>query len=190
MWDIMNSSSVNAPPRKKSVSLRRQPEDIECFHRYSAFVDGWEYVQETGARARKVPSLDGWKLGLSATQHLSAELVRPNGLSFLCREKVNQDHVENFHAQISAYHSHNHHPMLDAYVTAIRCLASAFSSSELLDRTISAGANCCPDSESTATDPEIPPTSIAKPSPDPVLVDSPEDIQDVPPEVDEHPVFA
>jgi hypothetical protein len=34
---------------------------------------------------------------------------------FLCLRKANQDHVENLHCLIHAYHSSNDHPMTDAY---------------------------------------------------------------------------
>ena len=80
-------------------------------------------------------------------KELCMEAINSECLSFLCLQKLNQDHVENLHAQIRNYHGNNIHPMLDAYINAIRCLSSAFSTSELLDSTLSSGANCQPDKD-------------------------------------------
>ncbi|KAL8578147.1 hypothetical protein ACOMHN_051702 [Nucella lapillus] len=68
-------------------------------------------------------------------------------LTHLCLRKCNQDHVENLHSQIRGYNGFNDHPTLPAYVNALRCLSCSSAASELLDKTISAGANCQPDGE-------------------------------------------
>lgn len=74
-------------------------------------------------------------------------LVAEKLLSHLCLRKCNQDHVENLHSQIRGYNGFNDHPSVTAYINALRCLSCSFSTSELLDQTMSSGANCVPDGE-------------------------------------------
>lgn len=65
----------------------------------------------------------------------------------MCLRKCNQDHVENLHSQIRNYNGFNDHPTPEGYINALRCLASNSSICELLDKTISSGANWQPDKE-------------------------------------------
>eukprot|EP00745_Piridium_sociabile_P001644 TRINITY_DN11012_c0_g1_i1.p1 TRINITY_DN11012_c0_g1~~TRINITY_DN11012_c0_g1_i1.p1 ORF type:complete len:747 (+),score=148.19 TRINITY_DN11012_c0_g1_i1:561-2801(+) len=146
MWDFVDSHSLGAPPGKKAVTRRQFEADQERFATFFNFVASWKFV--ANGKERKIPSHAGWMLALKSLKMLSKKLIQDEKvLSHLCLRKCNQDHVENLHSQIRGYNGFNDHPSLTSYVNALRCLACSFSTSELLDKTISAGANCQPDGE-------------------------------------------
>jgi len=59
--------------------------------------------------------------------------------------------VENLHSQIRGYNGFNDHPTPESYINALRCLSCSSSTTELLDKTISAGANCLADGETNTS---------------------------------------
>ncbi|KAK7088797.1 hypothetical protein V1264_022670 [Littorina saxatilis] len=146
MWDFVDSHSLGAPPGKKAVTRRQFEADQERFATFFNFVASGKFV--VNGKERKIPSHAGWMLALKSLAMLSTKLIQDEKvLSHLCLRKCNQDHVENLHSQIRGYNGFNDHPSLTSYVNALRCLACSFSTSELLDKTIRAGANCQPDGE-------------------------------------------
>ena len=119
---------------------------MKLFDTFISFVASWEF--KVGEKSRQIPSHNGWLLALKGLKGLCHQLmVEEKALSFLCLRKVNQDHVENLHSQIRRFNGFNDHPMPEQYVNALHCLACYVSTTELLDKNISSGANCLPDGE-------------------------------------------
>ncbi|KAL8614765.1 hypothetical protein ACOMHN_017746 [Nucella lapillus] len=149
MWDFVDSHSLSAPVGKKPVTRS----DFECdqvrFASFSNFVESWCFTNPKNDKlASNIPSHKGWLLVLLAMKGLSQKLIMEEEvLTHLCLRMCNQDHVENLHSQIRGYNGFNDHPTLPAYVNALRCLSCSSATSELLDKTIRAGANCQPDGE-------------------------------------------
>lgn len=144
MWDFVNSSSTNAPPAKRAVIASSFTEAEKKFNFFSAFVNSWTFSAHNEKNVRNnLPFHRGWILCLASMKKLAEKLlVQDNSMSFLCLRKLNQDHVENLHCQIRGRNGFNDHPMLPAYVSAIKCLACQISTTELLESATSSGANC------------------------------------------------
>ncbi|KAL8611174.1 hypothetical protein ACOMHN_064464 [Nucella lapillus] len=149
MWDFVDSHSLSAPVGKKPVTRSDFEGDQVRFASFSNFVERWCFTNPKNDKlASNIPSNKGWLLVLSAMKGLSQKLIMEEEvLTHLCLRKCNQDHVENLHSQIRGYNGFNDHPTLPAYVNALRCLSCSSQTSELFDKTISAGANCQPDGE-------------------------------------------
>jgi hypothetical protein len=140
MWDFVNSSSPSGPPAKRAVALAKWSDAAAKFARFMEFVSSWSFVLPNG-KTRQLPSHDGWRLALSALQHLCEELVVDKKvMSYLCLRKCNQDHVENLHSLIRGNSGHNDHPMSQFYISALRILACSFQTTELL--ALSDSSNC------------------------------------------------
>lgn len=164
MWDFVDSHSLSSPPGKKAVSASGFQEDMLRFDDFSAFVESWIFIRRS--KPVTLSSHKGWLLSLKALKSLCIELIRDQKLNHLCLRKCNQDHVENMHSRIRGYNGFNDHPMVDAYVSAIRCLSCSFSTTELLDQAGSTGANCQPDGEAALVDPDSCPPEIQLPQPE------------------------
>ncbi|GFN93250.1 transposable element p transposase [Plakobranchus ocellatus] len=150
MWDFIDSHSLSAPTGKKPVSVRTYEEDMERFDFFYAFVSSFKFVRTGDGKEIKLPSHCGWLLALKSLKALSTHLLKEEKiLTHLCLRKCNQDHVENLHSQIRNYKGFNDHPKAESYINALRCLACSSSTTELLDKTISAGANCLSDKEAS-----------------------------------------
>ncbi|KAL8562565.1 hypothetical protein ACOMHN_045830 [Nucella lapillus] len=149
MWDFVDSHSLSAPVGKKPVTRSDFEGDQVRFASFFNFVESWCFTNPKNDKlASNIPSHKGWLLVLSAMKGLSQKLIMEEEvLTHLYLRKCNQDHVENRHSQIRGYNGFNDHPTLPAYVNALRCLSCSSATSELLDKTISDGANCQPDSE-------------------------------------------
>ncbi|KAL8602678.1 hypothetical protein ACOMHN_058631 [Nucella lapillus] len=149
MWDFVDSHSLSASVGKKPVTRSDFKGDQVRFASFSNFVESWCFTNPKNDKlASNSPSHKRWLLVLSAMKGLSQKLIMEEEvLTHLCLRKCNQDHVENLHSQIRGYNGFNDHPTLPAYVNALRCLSCSSATSELLDKTISAGANCQPDGE-------------------------------------------
>eukprot|EP00745_Piridium_sociabile_P013933 TRINITY_DN20534_c0_g2_i1.p1 TRINITY_DN20534_c0_g2~~TRINITY_DN20534_c0_g2_i1.p1 ORF type:complete len:764 (-),score=172.59 TRINITY_DN20534_c0_g2_i1:134-2425(-) len=146
MWDFVDSHSLSDPPGKKPVTRSSFQSDQQRFSDFASFVASWKFVKN--GKEKKIPSHQGWQLALSAMRQLTHKLIIDKEImTYLCLRKCNQDHVENLHSMIRGYNGFDDHPTLPAYTNALRCLSCRFSTTELLDKTISAGANCLPDNE-------------------------------------------
>ena len=148
MWDFVDSHSLSAPIGKKAVSSKNIVEDIKLFDFYFDFVSTFEFTSLLTNKSVKLPSHVGWLLAIKSFKALCVSLIQDQKIfSHLCLRKCNQDHVENLHSQIRSNNGFNDHPTPEGYINALRCLASNSSICELLDKTISSGANCQPDKE-------------------------------------------
>ncbi|XP_005095249.1 uncharacterized protein LOC101858172 [Aplysia californica] len=144
MWDFVDSHSLSAPVGKKSVARNDLEGDQARFSSFFNYVESWFYTNPINSKpATNIPSHQGWLLELSPKKGLSQQLIMEEEvLTHLCLRKCNQDHVENLHSQKRGYNGFNNHPTIPGYVNALHCQSSSSATSELLDKTISAGANC------------------------------------------------
>lgn len=146
MWDFVDSNSVFAPTYKKAITQTRFKEQLKIFDHFIDFVKSWSFIPK-GRGKKSMPFHKGWSLCLSSMKQLCIDLIETKIMDFLCLRKCNQDHVENMHCRIRGRNGFNDHPTLTGYVNAIRCLACAFSTTDLLDSSISEGRNCMDDGE-------------------------------------------
>ncbi|GFR73105.1 THAP domain-containing protein 9 [Elysia marginata] len=156
MWDFVNSSSPPAPSAKRAILSSSFAVAEAKFDFFSSFVKSWTFAAHSGKTVRSsLPFHKGWTLCLAAMKGLAEKLlIQDRSMPFLCLRKLNQDHVENLHSQIRGRNGFNDHPMLSAYVSAIKCLACQVNTSELLEASASTGANCellCEDGEDYGT---------------------------------------
>ena len=170
LWDYVNSCSVEAPPGKKAVTAKTLTADLARFDDFMDFINSLKFYRKEKPNAKRrintsipvdnIPSHKGWKITLNAMKSLCSELLnqdQTHPLSYICMRKCNQDHVENLHGQIRAYHGFNDHPNVISYVTALKYLSCQFLTAELLKP--SSGANCLPDNDLLATHPSVPQSS-------------------------------
>ena len=142
-WDFIDSNNLNHPGHKKPIRAKTIDNDLERFDYFYNFFKSFSFknINQCAFHA-------GWCLAFKSLKSLCKHLMKDNKeLEYLCLRKCNQDHVENLHAQIRSKNGFNDHPTSEGYITALRCLACSSSLTELLDATISSGANCLPDEE-------------------------------------------
>ena len=97
-------------------------------------------------RYAPLPFHRGWMIALNSISGLAKRYIIENPiLTFLCTRKLNQDHVENLHCMIRAKHGLDDHPNPQGYISALRCLSAKAFTSELVQVSHPAGANCEPE---------------------------------------------
>ncbi|ELU02062.1 hypothetical protein CAPTEDRAFT_218121 [Capitella teleta] len=147
LWDFVDNYNLNSIIERKPVTLPSLVQSLTLFDRFVAFGDSWSFINPRTQKALSIPSHQGWRVVLQSMKGGCIELLLDRNFSFVSLRKFNQDHVENLHSRIRSFNGNNQHPMVSEYVNAIRCLACAASTTELLDRDINKGQNCLPDGE-------------------------------------------
>ena len=167
LWDFVDSHDLSAPRGKKPVTAQFFNDDMDRFNQYYQFVSSWKFLNvKKNAIVTYMPFHKGWLLTLQSLKDLSHEMIVEKKIKYLALRKVNQDHVENMHAQIRGYNGYNYHPMAPAYLNAIRCLSSSLLTGELLEANVSKGRNCQADGEHSplVPHPSLPPQPATIPS--------------------------
>ena len=135
LFDFTDSRSIDAPGCKKAVSRKHWFKDELQFGFFYRFVSSWSFVSSKADTdgSTTIPCHKGWLLNLKTMKALSKSLcVDKSVLSFLCLNRLNQDHVENCHSMIRSKNGANDHPEISQYVSAIRTLSSCALISDLL----------------------------------------------------------
>ena len=73
LWDFINSNTLDAPPSKRAISMKKYYEDMARLAAFQEFVCSWQFIAPNG-KPRSLPSHMGWKMALSSIKQLSGEL--------------------------------------------------------------------------------------------------------------------
>ena len=120
----------------------------QSFEKFQSFIESGKFLNNK-QKLVTLPCHRGWLITLRALKQLCETLIKDEKpVHFLCLRKFNQDHVENIHSRISAFHGFNDHPMRHQYVTAIKFLSCTCSlgTTELIDSFLSKSTNCAVES--------------------------------------------
>ena len=133
MWDLVNSNTIKDPLSKTAIKKKDFDVQEQSFEKFQSFIESYQFLNNKRKPAT-LPCHRGWLITLRALKQLCETLIRDEKLvHFWCLRKFNQDHVENMHSRISAFHGFNDHPMRHQYVTAIKCLSCSLGTTELID---------------------------------------------------------